>query len=333
MISCITPKLLPAALLVVAGPLLLAPLEVSAWSGNNSNGGVAGAFTRIGYGARALALGNAVIARTGSSQFLLENPVAMSGLTGPEFNATWHNLSLDRRLYGITAVLPLQPAGALGVQILQSGVDDIPEINLDGRETGTNLRYRETVYTLAFALTPSAVFGFGGSLNIYTANFPQVGIDAADLSEASMGINLGIHLQPLPQLSLGASLRNLNAGYQWNSTTVWDNDGDASVDDAFPLLYGIGAAWRFYLDEILLTTDYIVSDRGAWDVNYGVEWTKPLPRARFFHLRGGQMADDWTAGFGLQLQVMERPLALDYAIRFAANDPAEVHVITWSFGL
>ena len=314
-------------------PLLITPPDALAISGNNSNGGTAGAFTRIGYGARALAMGNAVIACTGSSQFLMENPVAMSGLQGLEVNTTWHNLSLDWRLYGLAVVLPLKPAGALGVQILQSGVDDIAEINLDGHETGTNLRYRETVYTMAFALTPSSILGFGGSLNIYTASFPQVGIDEADLNEASMGINLGVHLQPLPHLGLAASVRNLNAGYQWNSTTVWDDDGDASVEDAFPLLYGIGASWRFYLDEILLTTDYVVSSRGAWDINYGCEWTRPLPGRRFFHLRGGQMAADWTAGFGLHFFMKDFPLAFDYAIRFDKNDPAEVHVITWSFGL
>jgi hypothetical protein len=83
----------------------------------------------------------------------------------------------------------------------------------------------------------------------------------------------------------------------------------------------------------LLTSDYVVSSRGAWDVNFGCEWTKPLAGRRFLHLRGGQMASDWTAGLGLQFFMRDYPLAFDYAIRFDKYDPEEVHVITWSFGL
>ncbi len=322
---------IPALLLTAA--LLSGTAAGLSWSGNNSNGGTAGAFLRMGYGARALAMGNAVIAHTGSPQFLLENPASLAGVERIRLNVTYHSLSLDRRLMGVAVVVPLPPAGVVGVQILQGGVEGVPEVDLDGRETGHTLSYRETVYSLAFVRTISTFLGFGGSFNIYTALFPEIGIDYADLSEATMGINLGVRVQPLRQLSIAATVRNLNAGYQWDSTPVWEEDGAATAEDLFPVQYGIGATWRFYLDEILLSADYVVSDRRAWDFNFGLEWTKPLPSDRFVSFRAGQMAADWTAGLGLQFEVLQRSLELDYAVRFAANDPAEVHVITWSFGL
>jgi len=149
-------------LLVILGIILFH--QVPLFAGNNSNGGTAGAFTRLGFGARSLGMGNAVIACHGFSQLLYENPAAIHGAENPAVDLTFQKLSLDRRLLGLSALLPLPPSGALAVEVLQSGVGDLPEITFEGEETGRTFDYRENLYALGFALSPASFLSFGKTI-------------------------------------------------------------------------------------------------------------------------------------------------------------------------
>ena len=316
-------------LLVILGIILFH--QVPLFAGNNSNGGTAGAFTRLGFGARSLGMGNAVIACHGFSQLLYENPAAIHGAENPAVDLTFQKLSLDRRLLGLSALLPLPPSGALAVEVLQSGVGDLPEITFEGEETGRTFDYRENLYALGFALSPASFLSFGISLNIFSASFLGLAEDDGAFGEKTVGLNLGVQVQPLRDLTLGGVARNLNAGYNWNGSEVWGREGDASSRDDLPRTYGVGASYALLKDALLLEMDYVVSDQKAWDVNLGAAYRLFSNSDYKVVLRSGRFEEAVTAGLGLSFRVRGYVLGLDYAVRFPRYDPQGVHLFTWSF--
>ncbi|RMG21082.1 MAG: hypothetical protein D6732_27655, partial [Methanobacteriota archaeon] len=77
----------------LTGFILLLMMPVLA----EGNGSFAGAFLRIGLGARALAMGNAQVASANTGYGLYYNPAALPNVVNKRFSASYSNMSLDRK--------------------------------------------------------------------------------------------------------------------------------------------------------------------------------------------------------------------------------------------
>ena len=78
--------------------LLAALLAFATTALAGTNGGLGGAFGRIGAGARAKALGNAYTGLGAGTSAIYFNAGALPFLGGPQFAATTSRMALDRRL-------------------------------------------------------------------------------------------------------------------------------------------------------------------------------------------------------------------------------------------
>jgi len=74
-----------------------------------SNAGMAGAFLRMGLGARALALGDVGVAIPGDGYGLYYNPATLPYLKERALLTTYTYLALDRHLNFVGFALPLHP--------------------------------------------------------------------------------------------------------------------------------------------------------------------------------------------------------------------------------
>jgi hypothetical protein len=315
-------QILPAVLMLCA----LAPvLEAN----ENSNGGNAGAYRRIGHSAALMALGNAGAAYPFGPQSRQHNP-ALIAWNEREIAIDFVKLSLDRDFAGLHLSLPLKPMGAIGMSWSRAAVTGIPETTTWGEYTGRDLSWSENLFSFGVALQPSRYFALGFGLGINHATFADLG-EASDMSETAAGFDVGLSIHPKETIWIGASLRNLAASYSWDSSGLWESRGEALVEDDYPKMLNLGTAVELLDRRLLVLVDYEASSEGAWDLRTGAEWRGPRDEMGHYELRAGYDDGSITAGLGFTWPFVSVVSSLDYAVIFHENDPDPLHAFTWSF--
>ncbi|MEJ2052065.1 MAG: hypothetical protein P8Y60_19910, partial [Calditrichota bacterium] len=89
------------------------------------NGGYAGAYLRLGLGARAIAMGNAQVATADNGFGFYYNPAALPYLQKLSANFSYSFLSLDRRFAYVGLSTPIKPEAGLSIGWIFSGVGDL----------------------------------------------------------------------------------------------------------------------------------------------------------------------------------------------------------------
>lgn len=318
-------RLLPAL-------LLTGLLATGSRADENSNGGTAGAFLRLGTDARSLGLGNTGLALPGGPASRLHNPALVAWEERPAAALGMLSLSMDRSLNSVHAVLPLKPMGALGLSWTGAGVDGIPETSSWGEPTGRSMEYAENSFSFGFGVKPGKAVAIGLSLAIQSAAFRQVTEGDGDLKANSASFGAGISVHPHPDWWVGLGLTNLMGTYEWDSSDLWGQDGEAGVEDSTPSLLGLGVAHTLLADRLLLAMEYEASSEQAWDLRFGAEY-KGVPGERGqWAARAGYDDGDINLGGGFHWQLTRVRVGLDYAVILPEYDPEEVHAFTFNFG-
>jgi hypothetical protein len=316
-----------ACLLLLAASCMLGT-DIAAAS-ENSNGGTAGAYRRVGHSAALMAMGNAGVAFPFGPESRQHNP-ALVAWNERSVSADFMKLSLDRDLAGVHVSLPLKPMGAIGLSWSRAAVSGIPETTTWGELTGHDMSWSENLFSFGVALQPSRYFALGFGLSINTATFADLG-GADDMKETAAGFDIGLSVHPMETLWLGASIRNLAASYSWDSTGIWETSGEATVEDDFPTVLNLGTGLLLLDQRLLLVVDYEASDEDAWDLRTGVEWRGPRNEMGHYELRAGYDDGSFSTGLGFTWPFVSVVSTLDYAVVFHENDPDALHAFTWSF--
>lgn len=248
---------------------------------------------------------------------------------------TYTYLSLDRHLNFVGVAMPLNPPSAqtgnplnagLGLGWINAGTGDIEARDMDGYQIGT-FKYSENAFFFSFALQPSDRLAIGFSPKILYSSFPDL-TDQESLSTARLGFDAGVLVNPVKRLFLGAQVRNVNAQYRWDTTTLWGDDGTIRTDK-FPRLYRLGAAYFFDFG-LLLACDYETSDEEDNQIHLGAEYSFIHPGPYSFQLRGGYDDNDLAFGFGFGLMVENLKGQIDYAYQIQDVPPYDSQVISFS---
>jgi len=210
-------------------PLLIVFSSVSLQA--KDRGGYAGSFIRLGLGARARAMGGAFTAITGSGYNAYYNPAGLPDLSSREFILSYRDLSLDREFYYTGIAVKVPPTAGVALGWLHAGIDNIDGRDSDGNHTQT-FSDSQNGFMFAFGVQvlDNLNLGIGGTI---------LREDLVDISATGFGLNLGIIYKPLPFLTTGASIRDMNAQYTWNSGSLFDF-GSTTTND-FPTVYTAGA--------------------------------------------------------------------------------------------
>lgn len=301
----------------------------------SGNAGMAGAFLRMGLGARALALGDVGVAIPGDGYGMYYNPASLPYLTERSLLTSYTYLSLDRHLNFVGFAMPLHPpakgsgnplSAGLGVGWISAGTNDI-----DGRDTdGNHIGYfnnSENAFYFAFALRLSDRVTLGFAPKILYNSFPDLTEDET-LSSARLGFDAGILVNPINRLYLGAQARHINAQYRWDTTTIWGDDGTTTTDK-FPSLYRFGASYIFDFG-LMLTSEIETGDQDETQLHVGAEYTYLELNPYSFSLRGGYDDQDLALGFGFSFVVWQLRGQLDYAYQIQDVPPYDSQVISFA---
>ncbi|MFB6271451.1 MAG: hypothetical protein ABEL51_01015 [Salinibacter sp.] len=220
----------------------------------------AGAFSRLGFGARGIALGNALVADASADVSPHYNPALLPSATGQRISLSAALLSFDRKLQFLEFTAPLGPTAGIGLSLTHAGVNGIDGRNTDGVHTET-LSTDEFALSLAFGNRFADWFAVGTSLTLYQSDL----LPSAD-PVRGFGVDIGVGVQATEQLYLAGTVHDLLAKYKWDGSSV----GGGSHTDQFPVRVRLGAGYTLLDDRLRLLAEvesrYTARDRRLPDV-------------------------------------------------------------------
>lgn len=216
----------------------------------------AGAFSRLGFGARGIAMSNALVADASGAASPYYNPALAPSIADQHVEATAALLSLDRELQFLQFGTPLQPRAGIAAGLIHAGVRDIDGRDGSGYHTQT-YSTDEYAFFLAFGVRFTDRVQGGVGLQYFRADLAD-GLAPSN----SIGLDIGIMARLTRDLSIGIAVDDLLARYTWDSSDLYGNEG-RSTTDRFPIRIRIGGAYRFMEGRGRVVAEYESSFRSA----------------------------------------------------------------------
>lgn len=217
--------------------IVFSSVEIS----NAQLGSYAGAFSRMGFGARGLSMGNSMVSDVFGDINGINNPSLSAFQEQGLVNLGYTFLSLDRRLnfVGFTKKFKLKnkQTGGAGITIawINAGVGDIDGRDNDTKQIGMFSTFENEFYFGAgFLVSEQVSLGLGFKL-YYSKLFDEV-------TATSFAIDIGAVYKANDKLSFGFSLKDIGAKYEWQTSALYGSLGN-TTKDKFPKVADVGATY------------------------------------------------------------------------------------------
>jgi long-subunit fatty acid transport protein len=287
------------------------------------NGGYAGAYLRMGLGARSIALGNAGTADMPNGCSLYYNPALLGFMDGKIVSLSYSFLSLDRRFQFISYSMKVPPGAGFAVGWIESGDDDFDGYNSIGQESGTISHSASAIY-FSFSRKFHPKFSIGVSIKILL-EYINDGTDEFDYSSKGVGFDFGAVYHFNDQLTFAAVLREIGSKFKANTDKIFQQGG--TTIDRFPKIYRIGARYITPYDWLRVLYDFEWSDKEAYKHHIGLE----AVRGQNLALRLGLNEGNFAAGAGMDFKIYKFNTHLDYAFMPSIIDEGSSHIFSWQF--
>lgn len=315
--------------------LVITFISLLATNAHTEDGYYAGAFLRMGLGARANAMGSAFTGLANGPEAAYYNPAGIPMLETRQVNLSYRFLSLDRNFNYIGFATGISPKvdeetgekalkAGLAISWIHAGVD-----NIDGRDFAGNhyqdFSNAENAFALSFGVMPTSFLAVGFTAQVLYNRFPDMGDGNAAISNTGLGLDLGVMAKPLPYLTIGLTIKNINAKYNWKTDKLWEKDIDKI--DRFPQTIRAGFVLTYPLPWLLLAMDIEKND--LQDMKYFIG-TEALVMDRCY-LRCGLNDGSLTMGGGYVFELFSRTTQIQYAFVTKKYDVASEHIFSWVF--
>lgn len=248
-----------------------------------------GAFTRMGFGARGMGMGNAMSAVITGNKVAYYNPALSAFQEGNSFQTSYSILSFDRNLNFLNFTRKFEfgkknskgefigkpRVSGLSAGIINASVDNFQERDNQGNVSG-ELSPFENQFFLGLANQFSEKLTIGFTAKFYYSKLYD------EIETNTFGIDIGVIYRANEQLTLAAMVVDLLSKYEWDTTPVYGQEG-FTIDDKFPLLIRVGASYKLENPNLLVAVEYENSDAGTNYLRFGLEYE--IHQSLF--LRGG----------------------------------------------
>ena len=219
--------------------LLLLPNAASAQS--------AGAFARLGFGARGMAMGNAQTADAAASAFY--NPALAPFVTRQTLQASVALMTFDRELQHLQFSSVLPPKAGIALGLIHAGVNDIDGRNESGFHTETYATDEFAVF-MAFGLKLGERVSGGLGFQVFRADY------FAELEPVnSVGIDVGFTVKISEALRVGIVADDLLAKYTWDTSSLFTSGGKRT-SDAFPARIRLAGSYALAGGKGVVSAEY-----------------------------------------------------------------------------
>lgn len=207
----------------------------------------AGAFSRIGFGARGISMGNAMAADIFSGTSPYYNPAHAPLAEGQHLEASVATLSFDRSLQFLQLGARLQDKAGFAVGIIHASVTEIDGRDRSGFHT-RDLTVDEYAGYLSFGLRFSHRFSAGINLQLFRTDLFE-GLSPA----RSIGVDIGFAARITENWAMGLVFDDLLARYSWDSSDL--GSGGRTVTDSFPRRVRLGLTTRQFKGQLLVSAE------------------------------------------------------------------------------
>ena len=298
-------------------------IQGSAVWAETGDGGQAGPFLKMGFGARSLAMGGAFVAVADDATGGFYNPAGLTQITKRTFGAFYRKMTLDRRLTYVAYCQPIREEASLSLAWVNAGVADVMGRDADGNLTEEISNYQNAVQ-LFLGRKIIEQLSVGVSIGYIQYNLANINSYGVRFGLSGMG-------RPVPALRLGIAVENLAMKYSWTSGEYWKSiDPEilgSSVEEEFPINVKFGTSYLLLQERILLSSEIEKDEKQEARLHLGAEgWALKNLAGRIGYDQGSI-----TFGIGLRHQIQSTVLGLDYAfVGSRVGDDAD-HLISLQF--
>jgi hypothetical protein len=317
------------------------------------SGGFTGSFSRIGFGPRGMAMGNALTAVHQEGAYGYYNP-AMAATPNEFIQLDFSSsaMAFDRQLHMVSAQFQLPPSAGISVSLINGRIGDIDGRTQSGYYTET---FSTSEYQLLtnFGIRFSDTFWGGVGIKVNLADFHS---DVS--SETSIGLDAGLYKQS-GKVGIGIAVQDLFAQTNYDTSELFGSNTGGARSDSYPTRFKLGVSYQ-HNPELLVSADYEIRVLTAEVKSYETQLLEGRPvtsavrseittnsqigriGARYrLHprvtVRSGLQAIDInhdsislqpTAGFSLHLPFDRLSPAIDYAFVREPSNISTMHVFS-----
>ncbi len=319
-------------------------IPLHTFASDTGRAGQAGAFLRMGLGARGLAMAGSVAASADDATAAYYNPAAAAFLQNRQVGLSLNSMALDRKLMSVgyaqsfrAAANPQQTVRPMeaGFSLMWIGasVGRIDGRDWDGQHTQTYSNW-ENAFCFSFALKPAPRVAIGLTGKLLWNTFPHMSDKGEAMSATGFGFDVGAMVQPIRSVTVSVSVHDLRSRYTWDSQKLFERGSQTVVK--FPVLFRTAAAWKGFSDRVLMTAqveqEKNIEVRPARFFPAAASFGVQAEPVKHFFVRAGVRTDEAPAfGFGWRKAAFGKATILDYAFVPDPVAPAGSHVFGWSF--
>ncbi|MCU7489869.1 MAG: hypothetical protein ACM3UR_04050 [Bacteroidota bacterium] len=236
-----------------------------------------GAFSRLGFGARGIGMGNAMSSITEGNLVSYYNPALSAFQQDNSFAASYSFLSLDRTLNFLnftkrfelksksqdTAKRQVRTPG-LSFGIINAGVTKIDGRDNQGMQTG-DLSTSENQFFLSFSNRFSEKLAIGLAVKFYYFKLYE------KITTSGIGFDIGALYTLSGRMNLSLVLTDLNSKYKWDTAPVRQESGK-TTENKFPIGKKVGLSYRIPEYKIIASAEFEGYGKGANFLRFGAEY-------------------------------------------------------------
>lgn len=252
--------------------------------------GSAGAFLRLGVGARALSMGGAFVAVANDPSATFWNPAGLYQIRNFQFEFMNMRMPLDRTMNFFSGVIPVKNIVTVGVSWIGLNVS-----NIEGRTGNTTqpeyvFSNTQNGFLISVGKSVNPSLALGGSFK-----FIRTSLDTD--SATGFGFDGGILFRATNEVSVGVMVQDIGTDLRWNG----------GFTEGIPLTLKFGAAMKI-LNYGLIAADVHKTLHDSPEFHFGGE----LFIADSFPIRLGFNGRQISGGAGLVFPLAAHTLKLNY---------------------
>ena len=302
-----------------------------------------GAFSRIGFGARGIGMGNAMSSITEGELVSYYNPAITPFQENNSFQAGYSFLTLDRALnffnytrrfdfYSskdtVSETRKPRTTAGISVGVINSGVRNIDGRDNNGLPTG-ELSTSENQFFIGLAARISEKISIGISTKFFYYSLYE------EVSSTSIGIDIGALYRLNENFNVSFVVADLISKYEWDTSPIYQQEG-LNTEDKFPNLRKFGVSYRNKQLGLLGSIEFENSSVKTNILRAGVEYNI-YDR---FYIRGGVdqfnlSNTDWpvkpSLGFSFFQPFSNLVVGVDYAFQIEQYSSADRHIVSVNF--
>lgn len=214
------------------------------------SGGFSGAYTRMGFGARGMAMGNALGTVSQEGIFAHYNPALASFTSENQLDFGTALMSFDRSLHSFNVTFPLPPSAGLNIGLLNANVYDIDGRTSSGYHTEM-LSTHEFQLFAAFGLSVSPRLRIGVAAKLHYASFYD------DIDNATgAGFDVGLVAHPTENWRIGFAVQDLISSYSWDTNPLYGTLGGRNRTDPIPVRFRVSSSYHITKISLIVSSEY-----------------------------------------------------------------------------